>query len=49
MEALRRYNELIDLDVAREDAIAGAAKATGLSSDQVRIWVNQNKNRLRIS
>jgi hypothetical protein len=49
LEAIRRYNELVDLDVNPEDAIKGAARAMGLPVDQVRLWVSQNKNRLRIS
>jgi hypothetical protein len=49
LEAIRRYNELVDLDVTPDDAIKGAARAMGLPVDQVRLWVAQNKNRLRIS
>jgi membrane associated rhomboid family serine protease len=49
LEAIRRYNELVDLDVTPEDAIKGSARAMGLPVDQVRLWVTQNKNRLRIS
>jgi membrane associated rhomboid family serine protease len=49
LEAIRRYNELIDLDVKSDDAIKGAARAMGLPTDQVRLWVNQNKGRLRVS
>jgi membrane associated rhomboid family serine protease len=49
LEAVRRYNELIDLDVTHDDAVKGAARAMGLPIDQVRLWVDKNKNRLRIS
>lgn len=49
LEAIRRYNELVDLDVTPEDAIKGSARAMGLPVDQVRLWVNQNKGRLRIT
>lgn len=49
LEAIRRYNELLDLDVTPDDAIKGAARAMGLPIEQVKLWVQQNKNRLRIS
>jgi membrane associated rhomboid family serine protease len=49
LEAIRRYNELLDLDVKSDDAIKGAARAMGLPADQVRAWVAQNKGRLRVS
>ncbi|PWT95141.1 MAG: hypothetical protein C5B53_11925 [Candidatus Melainabacteria bacterium] len=49
LEAVRRYNELLDLDVTHDDAVKGAARAMGLPVDQVRLWVEKNKNRLRIS
>ncbi len=49
MEALKRYHELVDLDVSQEDAIKGTARAMGLPKEQVRDWVTKNKGRLRIS
>jgi hypothetical protein len=49
LEALKRYHELVDLDVSQEDAIKGTARAMGLPKEQVRDWVTKNKGRLRIS
>jgi membrane associated rhomboid family serine protease len=49
LEALKRYHELVDLDVSQEDAIKGTARAMGLPKEQVRSWVTKNKGRLRIS
>jgi membrane associated rhomboid family serine protease len=49
LEAIKRYNELVDLDVSPEDAIKGTARAMGLPMEQIRDWINKNKGRLRIS
>jgi membrane associated rhomboid family serine protease len=49
LEAIKRYNELIDLDVSPDDAIKGTARAMGLPVEQIRDWVLKNKGRLRIS
>jgi membrane associated rhomboid family serine protease len=49
LEAIRRYNELVDLDVSPDDAIRGTARAMGLPIEQVRDWVLKNKGRLRIT
>jgi membrane associated rhomboid family serine protease len=49
LEAIKRYNELVDLDVSPEDAIKGTARAMGLPIEQIRDWVIKNKGRLRIS
>jgi len=47
LEAIKRYNEMLDLDVDSESAIRGTAMAMGLPDDQVRTWISQNKGRLR--
>jgi membrane associated rhomboid family serine protease len=49
LEAIKRYNELVDLDVSPDDAIKGTARAMGLPNEQIRDWVLKNKGRLRIS
>jgi transposase-like protein len=49
LEAIKRYNELVDLDVSPDDAIKGTARAMGLPNEQIRDWVTKNKGRLRIS
>lgn len=46
-EAVRKYYELVDLDVDSVNAIKGAARAVGLPDDQVQIWVSQTKGKLR--
>lgn len=45
--ALKRYYELLELDVGPETAIKGAARTVGLPDDQVSIWVHEAKGRLR--
>jgi len=48
MEALRRYHELIDLDVKHDDALKGTARTLGLPYEKVREWVAKNKGKLRV-
>ena len=43
LEAMRRYNELLDLDVDSGNAIKGAARAIGLPEEQVHTWVIETK------
>ena len=48
MEALKCYNELIELDVNHEDACKGTARKLGLPVEKVREWVQKNKGKLRV-
>ncbi|HEY9772918.1 MAG TPA: rhomboid family intramembrane serine protease [Planktothrix sp.] len=46
--AVKRYHELVDLDVAHDDAIKGTARTLGLPYDKVKQWVAKNKGSMRI-
>jgi membrane associated rhomboid family serine protease len=46
-EAVRRYYDLLDLDISSENAITGAAMALGLPDEQVHAWVKADKGKLR--
>jgi hypothetical protein len=48
MEALKRYHELIELDVHHEDALKGTARTLGLPYEKVKEWVAKNKGKLRV-
>jgi len=48
IQALRRYRELLDLDVKHEEAIRGTARTLGLSYDKTKELVMKNKNKMRI-
>lgn len=48
LSAVKRYHELIDLDVCHEDALRGTARTLGLPYDKVKEWVAKNKGSMRI-
>jgi hypothetical protein len=48
LSAVKRYHELIDLDVCHEDALKGTARTLGLPYDKVKEWVAKNKGSMRI-
>ncbi len=45
--AVKKYYELMDLDVSHDNAIKGSAKSLGLPDYQVEGWVKKNKGKLR--
>jgi len=46
--AVKRYHELLDLDVGHEQALAGTARTLGIPVEKVRVWVAKNKGSMRI-
>jgi membrane associated rhomboid family serine protease len=46
--AVKRYHELLDLDVSHDDALKGTARTLGLPYDKVKEWVAKNKGSMRI-
>jgi hypothetical protein len=46
--AVKRYHELLDLDVGHEQALAGTARTLGVPVEKVRSWVAKNKGSMRI-
>ena len=48
LQALRRYRELMDLDVKHEEALRGTARTLGLSYDKTKELIQKNKNKMRI-
>jgi hypothetical protein len=48
IQALRRYRELLDLDVKHEEALRGTARTLGLSYDKTKELIMKNKNKMRI-
>ncbi|HEY9682602.1 MAG TPA: rhomboid family intramembrane serine protease [Oculatellaceae cyanobacterium] len=48
VQALRRYRELLDLDVKHEEALRGTARTLGLSYDKTKELIARNKNKMRI-
>jgi hypothetical protein len=46
--ALKRYRELLDLDVKHEEALRGTARTLGLSYEKVRDMIQRNKGKLRV-
>jgi membrane associated rhomboid family serine protease len=48
LAALKRYHELIELDVNHDEAIRGTARTLGLPYEKVRDWVQKNKGKLRV-
>jgi membrane associated rhomboid family serine protease len=46
--AVKRYHELLDLDVSHDEAIRGTARTLGLPYDKVKEWVAKNKGSMRI-
>ncbi len=45
--AVKKYYELVDLDVNHHNAIQGAARGLGLPDYQVEEWVKKNRGKLR--
>lgn len=48
LAALKRYYELMELDVNHDEAIRGTARTLGLPVEKVREWVAKNKGKLRV-
>ena len=48
LQAVKRYHELIDLDVNHEEALRGTARTLGLPYDKVKEWVQKNRGSMRI-
>ena len=48
IQALRRYHELLALDVKHEEALRGTARTLGLSYDKTKELVLKNKGKMRI-
>jgi membrane associated rhomboid family serine protease len=48
VQALRRYRELLELDVKHEEALKGTARTLGLSYDKTKELVRKNKGKMRI-
>ena len=48
LSAVKRYHELVDMDVTHEDALRGTARTLGLPYDKVKQWVAKNKGSMRI-
>jgi hypothetical protein len=48
LAAVKRYHELVDLDVCHEDALKGTAATLGVPYDKVKQWVAKNKGSMRI-
>jgi Rhomboid family len=48
LAALKRYYELLELDVNHDEAIRGTARTLGLPYEKVREWVAKNKGKLRV-
>lgn len=48
LAALKRYHELLELDVNHDEAIRGTARTLGLPYEKVREWVTKNKGKLRV-
>jgi hypothetical protein len=48
LQAVKRYHELVDLDVGHEEALRGTARTLGLPYDKVKEWVHKNKGSMRI-
>ena len=49
IQALRRYHELLALDVKHEEALRGTARTLGLSYDKTKELVSKNKGRCALS
>lgn len=48
LAAVKRYHELVDLDVCHDDALKGTARTLGVPYDKVKEWVAKNKGSMRI-
>jgi membrane associated rhomboid family serine protease len=48
IQALRRYHELLALDVKHEEALRGTARTLGLSYDKTKELIMKNKGKMRI-
>ncbi|HEY9717652.1 MAG TPA: rhomboid family intramembrane serine protease [Trichormus sp.] len=48
LQAVKRYHELVDLDVGHEEALRGTARTLGLPYDKVKEWVAKNRGSMRI-
>lgn len=48
LAALKRYYELMELDVNHDEALRGTARTLGLPYEKVREWVTKNKGKLRV-
>lgn len=46
--ALRRYRELMRLDIKHEDALKGTSQALGLPYEKVRDWIAKTKNTMHV-
>jgi hypothetical protein len=49
LAAIRRYKELLALDLTPDEAIQGAAGTLGLPPERIRAWVTQHKGTLPVS
>jgi hypothetical protein len=48
VSAIKRYHELLDLDVQPDEAVRGTARTLGLSYEKTREIIRRNKGKLRI-
>ena len=48
LSAIKRYRELLELDVKHDDAVKGTARTLGLSYEKTKELINRNKNKMRI-
>lgn len=48
LAALKRYYELLELDVNHDEALRGTARTLGLPYEKVKEWVAKNKGKLRV-
>ncbi len=47
--AIKRYNELLKLDVSHEEALLGTAFTLGLPQERVKDWVQKQKGKMNFS
>jgi len=48
VSAIKRYRELLELDVKHDDALKGTARTLGLPYEKVRDMIKRNKGQMRI-
>ncbi len=46
---IRRYNDMLKLDVSHDLAIRGTSLALGLPEDRVKLWIRQQKGKMKVS
>ncbi|MBX9692822.1 MAG: hypothetical protein K2Z81_10590, partial [Cyanobacteria bacterium] len=46
---IRRYNDMLKLDINHELAIRGTSLALGLPEDRVKLWIRQQKGKMKVS